>query len=189
MPCTSDGSCGTRTRPCLRESSIDFVEIDQFLLVAGSQERIGTGFRQHAIDDHAADRHAGFLQLLDGARGLFDRQPLGDQHQHEGADPRAQQPGAELAQVFEAFGQRDQYRILRIILVDAHHRLSRLRQRADPCFHQLRHANQPQGVAGWRRVEHDQVEAIVLAANQAADAIEQRHLLGARHARGQIDLP
>ena len=99
MPCTSDGSCGTRTRRVLRESPIDLVEVDHFLLVPRSQERIGAGFRQHAIDDHAADRHAGFLQLLDRARGLFDRQPLGDEDEHEGADPRAEQPGAELAQV------------------------------------------------------------------------------------------
>ena len=129
------------------------------------------------------------LQLLDRARGLFDRQPLGDQHEHERADARAEQPGAELAQVLEALGQRHHHRIGRVILFDAEHGLARLGQRANPRLHQLRHADQPQRVAGRRGVEHDQVEAIVFAANQAADAIEQRHLLGAGHAGGEIDLP
>ena len=40
------------------------------------------------------------------------------------------------------------------------------RQRANPRLHQLRHADQPQRVPGRRGVEHDQVEAIVFAANQ-----------------------
>ena len=156
----------------LGEAPLDLVEIDHFLVVARAQERIGTRCRQHAIDHQAADRNTGFLELFNRAGGLFDRQPLSDQHQHERADPRAEQAGAELTQVLEALGQFEHHRIGRIVLLDAEHRVARLGERANPRLHQLGHADQPQRVPGRGRVEHDQVEARVFTADQAANAIE-----------------
>ena len=57
--------------------------------------------RQHAIDDQRADAHAGFVELRQRAGGFLDRQPLGDQHQHEAGRAAADQAGAQLAQAIE----------------------------------------------------------------------------------------
>ena len=89
-----------------REAPVDLVEIYALLRLAGDQERVGAGLRQHAVDDEGADAHAGLVELGQRPGGFLDRQPLGDEHEDERRDARADQPGAKLAQPFEPIGER-----------------------------------------------------------------------------------
>ena len=143
---------------------------------------------QHPVHDQPADAHAGVVELGQRPGGLLDRQTLGDQHQHERGGPSADQAGPQRLQAVEALGQRLEDRIVLVVALDAEHRPARPRQRPHPRFHQLGHADQAQRVAGGRGVEDHQVEARVLAEDQLAHPVEERHLLGAGHRGRQVDL-
>ncbi len=84
--------------------------------------------------------------------------------------------------------QRHHDRVVLVVLIDAQHRPPRARQRADPRLHQLGHADEAQGVTGGRGVEHQEIEAGVLATDQRPDAVEQGHFLRGGHAGREVDL-
>ena len=84
------------------EAAIDLVEID-LLPDRAARRRNGSGLVAGStrLTTRPPIVTPASSQLLDRPRGFLDRQPLGDQHQHERARARAEQPRAELAQPLE----------------------------------------------------------------------------------------
>ena len=155
-PYTSDSSCGTRTIGCAanrRPISSRYTRSWRCRALRNGSER---ACRQHPIDDQRRHSHAGLVELFERARGFLDRQPLRNQHQHEPGGASADQTRAQVAQPVEPLVERHHDRISLVVLIGAEHRAPRARHRLDPRLHQLRHADQAQGVSGRRGVEDDQ---------------------------------
>ena len=156
--------------------------------------------REHHVHDDGSHRDVVLREGLDRLLRLPDRQAFGDHDEHERRPAGVGEDAARLLKPVAAFLQRPQERVIvEVVRLGPGHVLPHPREGAhlappldepaDPRRHQLRQREQPQRLAGGRRVEHDPVVGAAFVLEDPREAVEEGGLHGPGRDARDVDLP